>query len=120
MRLREEAMNRVIGLPLAAVAALSLCACASTGVEDTKFSRRATSLTALKSDSNHCWKLAQKTNISDEDATGGMVAGYLLLGVVGAMVASSSTEEARKDPKNYHRRKVHDECMMQRGYKKVE
>jgi hypothetical protein len=113
-------MNRAIGLPLAAVATLFLYGCASIEIEDTKFTRRSTSLAAQKSDSQHCWKIAQKTNISGADAATDMVARYVLFGVVGAVVAASATEEARKDPKNYHRRKVHDECMMQRGYKKVE
>jgi hypothetical protein len=110
----------VVRLPLAAVAVLFLYGCTSVEMADTQFKRRSTSLAALKSDSDQCWKLAQKTNISSEDATGGMVMGYALFGLVGAAVVASSNEEARKDPKNYHRRKVHDECMTQRGYKKVE
>jgi hypothetical protein len=113
-------MNRAIGLPLAGIAALFLFGCASSQVEDTKFSRRGTSLTALQSDSNQCWKLAQKTNISSEEATGNVIAGTLLFGMVGGAIAASSTQEALKDPKNYHRRKAHDECMAKRGYKKVE
>jgi hypothetical protein len=113
-------MIRAIGLPLAGVAVLFLSGCASGPIEDTKFSRRGTSLTALQSDSNQCWKLAQKENISNEEATGNVIAGTLLFGMVGGAVAASSTQEALKDPKNYHRRKVHDECMAKRGYKKVE
>lgn len=111
-------MKRAIGLPLAAVSGIFLCGCGS--VEDTKFTRRATSLTALQSDSNQCWKLAQKENITDGEATTDMAASWFFFGIAGAMVATAATEEARKDPKNYHRRKVHDECMAQRGYKKVE
>src|SRR5512145_524097 len=117
-RLWEEAMYRAVRLPLAAVAALFLCGCASAQVEDTKFTKGATSLTAQKSDSARCWQIAQKTNIGDGDASTNMTTGYILFGLVGAMVADAATEEARKDPKNYHRRKVHDECMIQRGYKK--
>lgn len=113
-------MRGVVRLPLAAVAVLFLYGCASSGIEDTQFKRRNTSLAALKSDSDQCWKLAQKTNISGEDAAGGVVMGYVLFGVIGAVVAASSNGEARKDPKNYHRRKVHDECMTNKGYKKAE
>jgi hypothetical protein len=120
MRLGEEAMRVCVRLPLAAVAVLFLYGCASVEVEDTQFKRRQTSLAALKSDSAQCWKLAQKTNFSEAEATGGVVAGYVLFGLVGAAVVASSNAEARDDPKNYHRRKVHDECMTQRGYKKVE
>jgi hypothetical protein len=113
-------MNRAIGLPLAAVAVLFLYGCGSGGIEDTKFTRRSTPLAALQSDSDQCWKLAQKENISDADATGGVVAGAVLFGLVGAAVTAAAVEQDRKDPKNAHRRKVHDECMAQRGYKKVE
>ena len=49
-----------------------------------------------------------------------MMAGYFVGGLVGAMIASSANEEARKDTKNYARRKTHDACMAQRGYKKLE
>lgn len=113
-------MNRAIGLPLVGIAALLLFGCASAQIDDTKFSRRGTSVTALQSDSNQCWKLAQKTNITSEEATTNVIVGTALFGLVGATVAAVSTEEALKDPKNYHRRKVHDDCMASRGYKKVE
>lgn len=113
-------MRGVVRLPLAFVAVALLSGCASVDTADTPFKRRNTSVATLKSDSNQCWKLAQKTNISSEDAAGGVVMGYVVFGVVGALVAASSNEEARKDPKNYHRRNVHDQCMTQRGYKKVE
>ena len=113
-------MKRAIGLPLAGIAVLFLYGCASVQVEDTKFTRRSTSLAALQSDSRQCWKLAQKTNITPEEATSDVIAGTVLFGLVGATVAAASTQEALKDPKNYHRRKVHDDCMAKRGYKKVE
>jgi hypothetical protein len=113
-------MNRAIGLSLVGIAVLFLYGCASDQVEDTKFSRRGSSLAALQSDSNQCWKLAQRENISSDEATANVVAGTVLFGLVGGAVAASSTQEALKDPKNYHRRKVHDECMAKRGYKKVE
>jgi hypothetical protein len=113
-------MNRAIGLPLAGIAVFFLYGCASVQVEDTKFTRRRTPPAALQSDSNQCWKLAQKTNITSEEATSNVIAGTVLFGLVGATVAASSTQEALKDPKNYHRRKVHDECMAKRGYKTVE
>lgn len=77
-------------------------------------------MAALQSDSNQCWKLAQKENITEAEATGGVVAGTVLFGLVGAAVTAAATEQDLKDPKNYHRRKVHDECMAQRGYKKLE
>jgi hypothetical protein len=113
-------MNRAIGLPLAAVGVLFLYGCGSTGVEDTKFTRRNTPLAAIERDSDQCWKLAQKENITDAEAVGGVVAGTVLFGLVGAAVTAAATEQDRNDPKNYHRRKVHDECMAQRRYKKVE
>lgn len=112
-------MTRGIALPLlAAVAVVMLDGCGSA--PDTEFKRRGTSLAVMKSDSDQCWKAAQKTNLSSDEETGNMVTGYVVGGLVGAMIASSATEEARKDPKNYARRKAHDECMTQRGYKKVE
>jgi hypothetical protein len=74
----------------------------------------------MKSDSNHCWKVAQKTNITDSDNATDMLAGYVLFGLVGMAVVSAANEEARKDPKNVVRRKAHDKCMMQKGYKMVE
>jgi hypothetical protein len=113
-------MSRAIWLPIAGVAVFFLNGCASGQVEDTKFARRGTSLSALQSDSHQCWKLAQKTNISSEEATGNVIAGTLLFGMVGGAIAASSTQDALKDPKNHHRRKVHDECMAKRGYKKAE
>ena len=112
-------MSRAIGLPLVSIAVLLLYGCASSQ-EDTTFTRRSTSVAALQSDSNQCWKLAQKENITSEEATSNVIAGAVLFGLVGATVAASSTQEALKDPKNYHRRRVHDECMVRRGYKKAE
>src|SRR5262245_59503813 len=113
-------MNRAIGLPLAAVAVLFLNGCGSSVIEDTQFRRRSTPVATLQMDSDQCWKLAQKENISDADATGGVVMGAVLFGVAGAIATASAVEQDRKNPKNAHRRKVHDECMAQRGYKKVE
>jgi hypothetical protein len=113
-------MRGVVGLPLAAALVLLLNGCASVEIADTQFKRRNTSLAALKSDSDQCWRLAQKSNISGEEAAVDMAASWFFFGVVGAVVAASATEEARKDPKNYHRRKVHDECMVNRGYRKAE
>jgi hypothetical protein len=113
-------MNRAIGLPLAAVVVLGLNACASSGIEDTQFRRRSTSLTTLKSDSAQCWKLAQKKNVSAADATGGVVMGTILFGVIGAAATAYAVEQDKQDPKNSVRRAAHDECMTQRGYKKVE
>jgi uncharacterized protein YceK len=113
-------MNRVIALPLAAVVVLFLSGCASSGIEDTQFRRRSTSLATLQNDSAQCWKLAQKKNISAADATGGVVMGTILFGLVGAAVTAAAVEQDRQDPKNAVRRAAHDECMTQRGYKKVE
>jgi hypothetical protein len=112
-------MSRAIGLPLAAAVGVFLYGCA-VEVQDAKFSRRATSPIALQSDSDQCWKIAQKSNITDSEATTDMAASWFFFGAIGAAVSASNTEEARKDPKNYHRRKVHEECMTQRGYKKLE
>jgi hypothetical protein len=103
---------------LAAAAAAMLQGCGSA--PDTEFKRPRTSLAVQKGDSDQCWKAAQKNNLNDEEAAGNVVAGYFVGGLVGAMIASSANEEARKDPKSYTRRKAHDECMGQRGYKKVE
>jgi hypothetical protein len=121
MRFWEGAMRRTIGLSLAAVAVLLMNGCASVDLDETaRFKRRGTSVASLKGDSDQCWRVAQKSNISDSEATGDMVAGYVLFGLVGMAVASGATEEARNDPKNYHRRKVHDECMVRKGYKRIE
>jgi len=111
-------MKKALQLPIAAAAMLALFGCGAS--LDTAFSKRGTSLTAQKSDSDQCWKIAQASNITSGEAATDMAAGWFFFGIAGAVVASSATEEARKDPKNYHRRKVHDECMMGRGYKKVE
>jgi hypothetical protein len=77
-------------------------------------------LATLQSDSNECWKLAQKENISTADAVGGVVMGTVLFGLVGAAATSAAVEQDKQDPKNATRRKAHDECMTRRGYKKVE
>src|SRR5687767_4218630 len=92
----EGDMTRGAALPLLAAAVVMLHGCGSA--PDTEFKRRGTSLSVLKSDSDQCWKAAQKTNINEEEAAGNMVAGYFVGGLVGAMVASSANEEARKDP----------------------
>ncbi|MDX2204756.1 MAG: hypothetical protein NW223_18550 [Hyphomicrobiaceae bacterium] len=113
-------MFRVIGLSLSGIAILILSGCASAPVEDTKFTRRSTSPTALQSDSEQCWRLAQKENITSEEATSNVLVGTVLFGLVGATVVAASEKEALKDPKNYHRRRVHDDCMAKRGYKKAE
>ena len=111
-------MNRTTKLALAAAAVLVLYGTASG--EDAKFRKAGSSPVAQKRDSGQCWKLAQKTNLTDEQATQNVVAGYLIGGIVGVMIASSANEEARKDPKSLYRRQVHDDCMAKRGYRKVE
>ena len=71
-------------------------------------------------DSAQCWKLAQKAKLTDEQANQNLLTGYLVGGVIGLAIASSSNEEANKDPKSAFRRQVHDNCMAKRGYKKAE
>jgi len=111
-------MHKAMKLALAAASMLVLLGTAAG--EDTKFRKAGTSAAAQKGDSAQCWKIAQKTRMTDEQATQNVVAGYLIGGIVGVMIASSANEEANKDPKSQFRRQVHDECMAKRGYKKVD
>ena len=89
-------MNRTTTLAVICASALILHGCASA--EETLFSKRGMSLTAQKSDSAQCWKLAQKTNLTDDQATQNVVAGVVVGGLVGGLLVSSANEEARKDP----------------------
>ena len=103
---------------LAGAGALLLCAHALG--QDTTFTNKGASAATQKRDSAQCWRLAQKTKLTEEQATQNVVTGYLVGGIIGVLVASSDNEEANKHPKSAFRRQVHDDCMAKRGYQKAE
>ena len=103
---------------LAGAGALLLCAHALG--QDATFTKKGASAAARKGDSAQCWRLAQKTKLTEEQATQNVVTGYLVGGIIGVLVASSDNEEANKHPKSAFRRQVHDDCMVKRGYQKAE
>jgi hypothetical protein len=111
-------MNTMAKALLASAGALLLCGYA-LGQEAT-FKKRGASAATEKRDSAQCWRLAQKTKLTEEQATQNVVTGYLVGGVIGVLVASSDNEEANKHPKSAFRRQVHDECMAKRGYEKAD
>jgi len=111
-------MNTTAKVVLAAAGALLLSGYALG--QDARFTKKGSSAAAQKRDSAQCWKLAQKTKLTEEQAQQNVVTGYLIGGVIGVLIASSSNEEANKDPKSAFKRQVHDECMAKRGYKKAE
>ena len=111
-------MHRTVQLALAALAIAFVVGPAAG--EDTKFRKAGSNAAAQKRDSAACWQVAQKTKMTDEQATQNLVTGYLIGGVVGVMIASNSNEDANKSPKSEFRRQVHDECMMKRGYRAVD
>jgi hypothetical protein len=111
-------MHRTTKVVMAAGAGLWLAG--SAVAEDATFRKAGASAAVQKRASAQCWKLAQKTRLTDEQATQNLVAGYLIGGIVGVMIVSSTNEEANKDPKSQFRRQVHDDCMAKRGYRKVE
>ena len=104
----------------AAAAAAAFCLLGAASAQETTFRKGGASAAAQKRDSAQCWKLAQKTKLTDEQATQNLALGYLIGGIVGVMVVSASNEEANKHPKSQFRRQVHDDCMVKRGYRKVE
>jgi len=111
-------MNRTLRLALAGIGMLALLGTASG--QETKFRKTGASAAVEKRDSGQCWKIAQKTKMTEEQATGNLVTGYLIGGVVGVMIASNTNEDANTNPKSDFRRQVHDECMAKRGYRTVE
>jgi hypothetical protein len=111
-------MKTAVKAVLAAAGAVLLCGYA-LGQEAT-YKKRGASAAAKKRDSTQCWRLAQKSRLTDEQATQNVVTGYLIGGIVGVLIASSDNEDANKNPKSAYRRQVHDACMAKRGYQKVE
>jgi hypothetical protein len=111
-------MHRTMKLVLAASGLLLVVSTATS--QETKFRKAGASAAVQQRDSGQCWKIAQKTKMTEEQATGNLVTGYLIGGVVGVMIASSSNEDANKNPKSDFRRQVHDECMVKRGYRQID
>jgi hypothetical protein len=113
-----KTMNGTLKLTLAGIGMLALLGAASG--EETKFRKAGASPASQKRDSGQCWKVAQRTKMTDEQATGNLVTGYLIGGVVGVVIASNSNDDANKNPKSDFRRQVHDECMAKRGYRQID
>lgn len=111
-------MNRTLKIAVLAAGLLALTGGALG--EETKFRKTATSEAAQNRDSAQCWRAAQKTKQTDEQATGKLLAGYLIGGVVGVAVAANDNADANTNPKSNFRRGVHDECMVKRRYRIVE
>lgn len=110
-------MKKMTKLALVA-GALVLHGCASGGV-DTTFTKRGTSMVAQKSDSDQCWKQAQKTNITAEQASGNVVAGFVIGGLVGGLVASSAQSRGRERSEKLLPapipRRMHGQARLQEG-----
>src|SRR5512145_2221479 len=87
-----EFMKAMAKAVLAGVGAVLLCAHALG--QDTASTKKGASPAAQKRDSGQCWRLAQRTRLTDEQATQNVVAGYLVGGIIGVLVASSNNEEA--------------------------
>ena len=111
-------MRTIAKAAVAGAGALLLCVHASG--QDATFTKKGASAATQKRDSAQCWRLAQKTKLTEEQATQNVVTGYLVGGVIGVLVASSDNAEANKHPKSNFRRQVHAECMAKRGYEKAE
>jgi hypothetical protein len=105
-------------IKVAAASGLLLLVGTATG--QTRNSRVGASAVVQQREFGQCWKIAQRTKMTEEQATGNLVTGYLIGGVVGVMIASSSNEDANKNPKSDFRRQVHDECMAKRGYRQLD
>jgi hypothetical protein len=104
---------------LLAAAGAALLSAHAVG-QETQFARKRTSQAALKQDSSQCWRLAQKSKLSGEQANQNLATGYLIGGIIGVLVVASENEDANKNPKSTFRRQIHDACMEKRGYKKAE
>jgi hypothetical protein len=102
------------------VAAGALLLCGHALGQEATFMKKGATAALQKRDSAQCWRLAQRTKLTEEQATQNVVTGYLVGGVIGVLVASSNNEEANKHPKSAFRRQVHDDCMAKRGYEKAE
>jgi hypothetical protein len=111
-------MTTTAKLLLAATGVLLLATHASG--QEAAFTKKGASQAAQKRDSAGCWRLAQNTRLSDEQATQNVLTAYLVGGIIGVLIVSSANEEANKDPKSAFRRQVHDACMAKRGYRKIE
>ena len=111
---------RTTAKALLAVAGALLCGHALGQDAEATFKKKGASVAAQKRDSAQCWRIAQKTKLTDDQATQNVVTGYLVGGVIGVLVAQSNNEEANKHPKSAFRRQVHEECMARRGYEKAE
>jgi hypothetical protein len=105
---------------VAALAAGTLLLLGSAWGEETKFRKAGASIAMEKRDSAQCWRLAQKAKLTEEQAAQNVVAGYLVGGIIGVMIVSSSNEDANKNPKSQFRRQVHADCMAKRGYKQAD
>jgi hypothetical protein len=105
---------------LAGAAAAAALLCGQAVGQDTEFSRKGTPRAVQSLDSARCWRAAQKARLTEEQATQDLVGAYLVGGIVGVLIVSSANEEANKDPKSAFRRQVHDDCMVRRGYRKVD
>ena len=113
-------MNTTAKALLAAAGALLLCGHALGQDADATFKKKGASAAAQKRDAAQCWRIARRTKLTEEQATQNVVTGYLVGGVIGVLVAQSDNEDANKHPKSAFRRQFHDECMLKRGYEKVE
>jgi hypothetical protein len=111
-------MHSTVKLAFAAAGLLALVGSALG--EETKFRKARTPEAVQKRDSGQCWRVARKTRMTEDQATGNLVTGYLIGGVVGVMIAANHNDDANKSPKSEFRRQVHDECMMKRGYHQVD
>jgi len=105
---------------ITALAAGTLLLLGSAWGEEAKYRKAGASVAVEKRDSAQCWKLAQKAKLTEEQAAQNVVAGYLIGGIIGVMVVSSSNEDANKNPKSQFRRQVHADCMAKRGYKQAD
>jgi hypothetical protein len=105
---------------LAGAAAAVTLLCSQAVGQDAEFTRKGTSRAVQSSDSARCWRAAQKTRLTEEQATQELMSAYLVGGIVGVLIVSSANEEANKNPKSAFRRQVHDDCMVKRGYRKVD
>jgi hypothetical protein len=105
---------------LAGAAGAAAFLCGQAVGEDAEFTRKGTSRAVQSLDSARCWRAAQKARLTEEQATQDLMSAYLVGGIVGVLIVSSANEEANKDPKSAFRRRVHDDCMVTRGYRKVD